>query len=139
MPSFRISITASKRAAARFITGARRKILLALEQENAKRGLRQTDLARTIGVHRSVINRELRGQKDITLGRIAELASAMGRTAILELPEIAVQSRALPTTATNESGFDFRKLLQTATIDDAPALSAGAANNFPPVPRVLAR
>ena len=30
-------------------------------------------------VNRSVINRELKGFKDITLGRVAELAWAMGR------------------------------------------------------------
>jgi transcriptional regulator with XRE-family HTH domain len=88
MPSFRISITPSRRVAARFITGVRRKILQALEEENKKRGLKQTDLARAINVHRSVINRELRGKKDITLGRAAELAWALGRVPVFELPEL---------------------------------------------------
>jgi plasmid maintenance system antidote protein VapI len=92
MPSFQISITPSRRAAARFVTGVRRKILKALEEENSKRGLKQTDLARAIGVHRSVVNRELRGKKDITMGRSAELAWAMGRTASFELPETVLQS-----------------------------------------------
>ncbi|WBL75633.1 helix-turn-helix transcriptional regulator [Bradyrhizobium xenonodulans] len=59
----------------------------ALSEESQKRGLTQTDIAREIGVHRSVINRELRGQKDITLGRVAELASSMGRIAVIEFPE----------------------------------------------------
>lgn len=88
MPSFRISITPSRRAAARFVTGVRRKILQALEEERKKRGLKQTDIARAIGVHRSVINRELRGKKDLTLGRIAELAWALGRAPSFALPEI---------------------------------------------------
>src|SRR6266545_2797197 len=41
---------------------------------------------RTAG-DRSVINRELRGKKDITLGRVAELAWAMGRIPFFDLPE----------------------------------------------------
>ncbi len=87
MPSFQISITPSRRAAARFVTGVRRAILRALEEEGRKSGLKQTDVARAIGVHRSVINRELRGKKDITLGRVAELAWAMGRIPFFDLPE----------------------------------------------------
>jgi transcriptional regulator with XRE-family HTH domain len=77
----------SRRAAARFVTDVRRKILKALEEEQKKTGLKQTDIARAIEVHRSVINRELRGKKDLTLGRAAELAWAMGRTPTFELPE----------------------------------------------------
>jgi transcriptional regulator with XRE-family HTH domain len=87
MPSFQISITPSRRAAARFISGVRRKILTALEEESKKRGLKQTDLARAIGVHRSVINRELNGKKDMTLGRVAELGWALGRVPAFDLPE----------------------------------------------------
>src|SRR5438046_380196 len=98
MPSFQISITPSRRVAARFVTGVRRKILKALEEEAQKTGLKQTDIARTIGVHRSVINRELRGKKDLTLGRVAELAFAMGRAPFFDLPivKLAVGSNLPP-------------------------------------------
>jgi hypothetical protein len=34
-----------------------------------------------------VINRELRGEKDITVGRIGELAFALGRKPLFTLPE----------------------------------------------------
>jgi transcriptional regulator with XRE-family HTH domain len=91
MPSFQISISPSRRAAARFVTGVRRKILKALEEEGKKRGLKQTDIARAIGIHRSVINRELRGKKDMTLGRVAELAWAMNREPVFDLPELTVK------------------------------------------------
>jgi transcriptional regulator with XRE-family HTH domain len=91
MPSFQISITPSRRVAARFVTAVRRKILKALEEEGQKTGLKQTDIARAIGVHRSVINRELRGKKDLTLGRLAELAWALGREPSFELPIAKVQ------------------------------------------------
>lgn len=85
--SFRITLSPSKRAAGRFIEKVRRTLLAALAEEEAKSGLTQADIARTIGVNRSVIHRELRGHKDITMGRVAELASAMGRTPKLSLPQ----------------------------------------------------
>jgi transcriptional regulator with XRE-family HTH domain len=91
MPSFQISITPNRRAAARFVTDVRRKILKALEEENKKRGLKQTDLARAINVHRSVINRELRGKKDMAIGRVAELGWALGRVPTFDLPERVIQ------------------------------------------------
>jgi transcriptional regulator with XRE-family HTH domain len=147
MPSFRISITPSRKAAARFVTAVRRKILAALEEEGVTRGLKQADIARTIGVHRSVINRELRGKKDITLGRVAELASAMGRVAVLELQEIGVRSQRDIKTST-DAGFagPFMPPRWPATITDEnwidPAnmhLNVHAANaNEPPMPRVVA-
>ena len=63
MPSFQISVTPSRRAAARFVIRVRRALLKALAEEKARRGLSQSEMARLIGVHRSVIHRELRGQK----------------------------------------------------------------------------
>jgi transcriptional regulator with XRE-family HTH domain len=86
--SFQISLSPTKRAAGRFIESARRAILKALAEESRDRGLSQSDIARDIGIHRSVVNRELRGYKDMTLGRVAELATAMGREAVLELRKL---------------------------------------------------
>ena len=94
MPSFQITLSPTKRAAGRFVYGVRRKLQKAYAEEQKKRGLTQTAIAAEIGVHRSVINRELRGAKDITLGRVAELAAALGRTAVIEFPEeVAVQGQ----------------------------------------------
>jgi transcriptional regulator with XRE-family HTH domain len=86
MPSFRGSLTPTRREAARFVTGVRRSLQKALAEESEKRGLSQSDIAREIGVHRSVINRELQGYQDITLGRVAELACALGRKPTFDLP-----------------------------------------------------
>jgi transcriptional regulator with XRE-family HTH domain len=91
MPSLRITLSPTKRAAGRFVYGVRRKLQKALAEEQKKRGLTQTAIAAEIGVHRSVINRELRGAKDITLGRVAELATAMGRTTTIDFPEVVGQ------------------------------------------------
>ena len=91
MPSFQISVIPSRRAAARFVAKVRRALQKALAEENAKSGISQSDIARTIGVHRSVISRELRGYNDLTLGRIAELAYALGRDPSFELLERTTQ------------------------------------------------
>lgn len=89
MPSFQITVTPSRRTAARFVTSVRRAIQKALAEERVKSGITQSQIARAIGVHRSVINREINGYKDLTLGRVAELAWALGRKPLFSLPEAA--------------------------------------------------
>jgi len=84
MPLFQISITPTKRAAGRFVNSVRRSLQKAFVEENRQRGLTQSDIARQIGVHRSVIHRELHGFKDITVGRVGELAFAMGRKPVFD-------------------------------------------------------
>lgn len=79
MTSFQIAISPSRRAAGRFISRVRRTLLRALDEEGVRSGLNQSDIARSIDVHRSVISRELNGRQNITVGRIAELAWALGR------------------------------------------------------------
>lgn len=87
MTSFQISITPGRRAAARFVARVRRQFQKALTEESRAKGLTQAEIARRIGVHRSVINRELNGRKDITLGRVGELAWALGREPAFALLE----------------------------------------------------
>jgi transcriptional regulator with XRE-family HTH domain len=91
MPSFQISISPSRRAAGRFVGFVRRALQRALVEEQEKGGLSQSEIARRIGVHRSVISRELQGRKDITLSRVAELSWAMGRRPIFALEPIVVR------------------------------------------------
>src|SRR5690349_21278019 len=85
MPSLQITITPDKRAAARFVGKVRRAIQKAYIEEQRKSGVSQSDIARALGVHRSVINRELKGFKDLTLGRVAQLAWALGRAPTFSL------------------------------------------------------
>jgi DNA-binding IclR family transcriptional regulator len=85
MPSFQIAIEPNRRAAARFVGQVRRALQKAFAEEQKKRGLSQADIARALGVNRSVINRELKGFKDITLGRVAELAWVLGRSPAFDL------------------------------------------------------
>lgn len=79
MTSFQIAISPNKRVAGRFVSKVRRALQRALVEEQAISGINQSAVAEAIGVHRSVVSRELNGRQDITLGRIAELAWAMGR------------------------------------------------------------
>lgn len=109
MPSFQIALSPHKRAAGRFVLSVRRTLQRAFLEEQQKSGLTQSAVAREIGVHRSVINRELRGDKDITMGRVAELAYLLGRKAILSFPERAQKEGAnalpaIPEVTASESG-----------------------------------
>lgn len=82
MTSFRLSVSPHRRAAARFVSNVHRRLqkAYALAPE-----VTQTAIANALGVHRSVINRQLRGHKDMSLSRVAELAWAMGYEADFEL------------------------------------------------------
>jgi transcriptional regulator with XRE-family HTH domain len=115
MTSFQISISPTERAAGRFVTRVRRELQKALAEENKKRGLTQSDVARTIGVHRSVINRELRGAKDITLGRVAQLAHAMGRKPVFSASPVVPR----PNANVAPASVDKRSVVVSSTADDA--------------------
>ena len=92
MPSYQIVIEPHRRAAARFIGQVRRALQKSFIEEQKKRGLTQSIIARLLNVHRSVINRELKGLKDMTLGRVAELAWTMGKRPRFVLDDV-VQDR----------------------------------------------
>ena len=94
MPSYRIAIDPNRRAAARFVGQVRRALQKAFVEEQQARGLTQAEIARQLKVNRSVIHRELKGFKDITLGRIGELAWAMGRKPSFSVEEFVLQAGA---------------------------------------------
>lgn len=84
MPSFQITISPKRLAAARYVTLVRRELQRALAAE-AQAGLTQAEVARRLEVNRSVVNRQLQGTMDITGGGAAELAWAMGYTPVFRL------------------------------------------------------
>ena len=86
MSSFQTAVSPSRRAGTRFISVVRRALQKALVEEAKKSNMTQADIARRIGVHRSVIHRELRGVENLTLRRVGELVWAMGK-----VPEFAVR------------------------------------------------
>jgi len=88
MTSFQTGVTPQRRAASRYVAQVRRALQQTLVDEQRLRGLTQSRIARDIGVHRSIVSRELRGDMDLTHGRVAELAWAMGYRPRLVLEEI---------------------------------------------------
>jgi hypothetical protein len=87
--SFQISITPKERAAGRFVSRVRRALQKALTEAEIEHGTTQSDIARAIGVNRSVISRELRGHKDLGLSRVAEFAWALGRRPSITFEKVA--------------------------------------------------
>jgi len=120
--SFQITLKPNRRAAARFIGDVRRAILKAYTEEQKASGLSQTDIARAIGVHRSVINRELRGVKDMTLGRVAELAWACKRKPrLLFEPIMQVQGANMPEQTAPTVSAKVSTTVDTTEVDDIEA------------------
>ena len=78
MTSFVFDIGAKARAAARFIDDVRSELQAALVTEKRERKITQQAIAQAIGTSRSVINRQLMGQENLTLRTVAELAWALG-------------------------------------------------------------
>lgn len=70
--SYRVKIDPKSRKAARFISRLQKKVQAALVQS----GKTQQEVAETLGVDRSVINRRLKGSANLTARSIAEFAYA---------------------------------------------------------------
>lgn len=76
--SYELKIDPRKRAAGRFIGKVRKALISAAVDEKKSSGLTQQQVASAIGVNKSVINRLLRGNANLTLRSVAEIAWAMG-------------------------------------------------------------
>jgi plasmid maintenance system antidote protein VapI len=90
--SFELDISPKDRAAARFI-GAVRKALMKATLSTEGVGVTQQSIAEKLGVNRSVVNRMLKGEANLTLRSVAEIAWALGMQAEITLKktsEIAV-------------------------------------------------
>lgn len=89
--SYELKIDPKQRAAGRFIGSVRKALISAALNEKEKNGITQQEIANRLGVNRSVINRLLRGQGNLTLRTVAEIASVLGYVPKLVLerrPEI---------------------------------------------------
>lgn len=72
--SFQIAVKPARRAAARLVLDVRRRLQQALDDENVT----QAFIAEKIGVDRSVVNRQIKGTADLSLGRVGEIAEVLG-------------------------------------------------------------
>jgi DNA-binding phage protein len=72
------NINEKSREASRFLSHVRDEIQRAFIEEKRDNKLTQQAVAEKLGVNRSVINRQLKGEENLTLRTVAELAWAMG-------------------------------------------------------------
>ena len=78
MPLFTFDIGDRARNVSRFIAGVRSELQRAFAHERKTNRLTQQNIAAKLGVHRSVINRQLMGFENMTVRSVADLAWAMG-------------------------------------------------------------
>lgn len=94
--SYELKIDPKKRAASRFIGKVRKALILAALDEKEASGVNQQKLAVALGVNRSVINRMLKAESNLTLRSVGELAWALGYE-----PEITMKRKVAPAIASN--------------------------------------
>ena len=87
MTSFHFDIGGRARHAGRFIGRVRGELLRALSKRKSEGRLPQQALAEKLGIERSLINRQLAGESNLTLRSLADLAWAMDMEISFELKE----------------------------------------------------
>jgi len=83
--SYQLKIDPRKRQAGRLISKAHREIQKAFVRASREDGLTQQKLAQKLGLDRSVVNRILMGEGNLTLRTISDLAWALGYLPVIEL------------------------------------------------------
>jgi len=90
--SYELRIDPKPRAAGRFIGQVRKALVSAAIEEKKETGISQQQIASRLGVNRSVINRLLRGEANLTLRSVAEIAWALGLEPVFTLRRRVPQS-----------------------------------------------
>jgi transcriptional regulator with XRE-family HTH domain len=75
---FEFDLNEKDRASGRFIGAVRKSLLAAAVSEKKNSKVTQQTIAKKLGVNRSVINRMLKGETNLTLRSLAEIAWALG-------------------------------------------------------------
>ena len=112
MTSSRTSPSSLDVSAARFVGDVKEEIAIAFLQELAERKLTKADIARALGVNRSVVSRILNGTAPLELRTIGQLAWALGRDPQFKLPKKKRRTRssnyvASSNTINNQFGPSF--------------------------------
>ena len=92
MTSFHFDIGSRARNAGRFISRVQGELLRALAERKKESRFSQQSLANKLEVHRSLINRQLSGEANLTLRSLADLAWAMDLEIALELKKPNVEA-----------------------------------------------
>ena len=121
MPSFQLGVTPHRRAAGRFVANVRRKLQRAFADNP---DITQSDVASVLGVNRSVINRQLRGTKDLSLSRVAEIAEVLGYEVDFDLvPRIPEPMANHPAMPANVSQFQVKTEVTSGAARTSDSLS----------------
>jgi transcriptional regulator with XRE-family HTH domain len=131
--SFQFDIGGRARNAGRFIGRVRDELLKALSERKKEGKISQQELASKLEVHRSVINRQLTGEANLTLRSLADLAWAMGMEISFELkkPSVDAGQNFTVTTTIGHSQIKYlgrRSYADSSQIseDSAPSLARAA-------------
>lgn len=109
--SYELKIDPKHRAAGRFIGKVRKALVLAALDEKRASGITQKKVADALGRDRSVVNRLLRGEANLTLRTVAEIAWALGWE-----PEFSLKKIAQPEAGANQREEDTgMRALRTET------------------------
>lgn len=134
MTCFHFDIGARARHAGRFIGRVRGELLRALSErktENAfsQQAFSQQALARKLDVERSVINRQLSGEANLTLRSLADLAWAMDMEISFELKQPVAASGQNQPMPTSTVGHGQIKYINGAA-NRVPVLAMPANSEF---------
>lgn len=86
MRSHSFRIDKRRRTYVRLLGEVQHALTRALEEEHERRGLTMAEIARILGVSRSDISRKMRGERNMTLETLADLAYALDRPVRVSLP-----------------------------------------------------
>lgn len=122
MTSFHFDIGSRARNAGRFISRVQGELLRALAERKKESRFSQQSLANKLEVHRSLVNRQLTGEANLTLRSLADLAWAMDLEIELELRKPRLEAGKNQTSA-------------TSTVESAPIkVLCGVRSSAAPVP-----
>jgi transcriptional regulator with XRE-family HTH domain len=110
--SFNFDIGGRARSAGRFIGRVRLELLRVLSEKKAESGISQQALAQRLNVHRSLINRQLSGEANLTLRSLADLAWAMDMEISFELKKPAAEFGQNQTSTTSTIGHRQIKVIE---------------------------
>jgi transcriptional regulator with XRE-family HTH domain len=116
--SFRISLPQHERDGARLVGDVSRGLQKALAEEERDRGLKQSDIARTLGIDRATVSKQIHGELNMTLFRVGQYASAMGRVATISFDrasEVLGSNFFRVTKQTSATTADTRNLLPASS------------------------
>jgi transcriptional regulator with XRE-family HTH domain len=124
--SFQFDIGSRARNAGRFIGRVRNELLRALSEKKKDGKLSQQALAKKLDVHRSLINRQLSGEANLTLRSLADLAWAMDMEIWFELKKPAAHPGQNEPVITSTLGYGEIKYVNVAVRRERVARGASS-------------